>query len=93
MRVEVDGNADFLFECRNKLGDSSRMTEAGHIFYAKNMCSHFFQLIGLIDVVFKRIFGTVGIGDVTGIANGSFAYGFAMLANCFHGDLHIRQIV
>ena len=53
MSVEVDGDADFLFECRNKLCDGGRMTEASHVFNTKNMCTHFFQLLGLIDVVFK----------------------------------------
>ena len=69
------------------------MREAGHILNAQNVCPHFFELLGLIDVILKRVFRTVGIGDIAGVTNGGFTNGLAVFASGFHGHLHVGKVV
>ena len=93
MGVEVDGDADLLLESGNELADGGGVAEAGHVLDAKDVSSHFLQLLGLIEVILEGVFCAVGVGDVAGIADGGFTDGLAMFAGCFHGDLHVGKVI
>src|SRR5688572_6196450 len=66
--------------------------EAGHIFDGKEMCAHFLEVPGELDVILERILGAFGVENIAGVANGCFADGMSLL-NRFHGDGQIRQII
>ncbi len=91
--MEVDGQLDLLLEGGDELADGSGMSEASHVLDTEDVRAHFLKLLGLFDVILERVFGAVGVGDVTGVADGGFANGLAVVAGGFHGDLHVGKVV
>ena len=90
VRVEVNRNSDFLLQGSDQLRGRCRFAQSGHVLDRQNVGSHVFQLFGQVHVVLQAVFGTTGIGDVTGVANGRFADG-AGFDDRVHGDLHVGQ--
>ena len=91
MKVNWDG--DLLTKSFDQLICGVRVAESRHVLEGKNVCSHYFQLLRHLDVIFERIFITIGAKDVARVTNSGFANRVCMLTNRIHGDLEIRQIV
>ena len=91
--MEMDGDADLLFQGVDEVVGGLRFAEAGHVLDAEDVRAHFLKLLRLRDVVVEVVFRAGGIEDVAGVADGGLADGFPVLADGLHGDLHVRQVV
>ena len=93
MRVEVNRDADFIFERFDELLGGKGADESGHVFDAEHVCAHLFQLLGQADVVFKVVLVALRVQDVAGVAECAFADGVRVLAHCIHGGGEVGQVV
>ena len=68
MRVQMNRNADFLFECTDQLGSCRWLEQTGHILDAENVRAALFQLFRHSHIVAQRIFGLGRVQNIPGIA-------------------------
>ena len=93
VRVEMDGQPDFLFQGLDQLFRGHGAAESGHVLDAKHVSAHFFQLLRELDVVGEIILVPLGIEDVSCVTNRAFAQGLRLLTHGGHRLGKIGQVV
>ena len=88
VRVEVNRQADFLFQHAHQFMRSTGLADPRHVLDAQNMGAGLFQLLGQINVVLEVVLAALGIEQVAGVTQGSFAQG-ASLNDCVHRHAHV----
>ena len=91
--VEMNGDADFLLQRAHQFPCRMRFTQSGHVFDAEHVCAHSLHFLGFFYIVFQRILIPAGIGNVAGVADGSFANRLAVVAHRLHRHCHVRQVI
>ena len=92
MRVQVDGQADLVFERGDQLFGRVGLEKAGHILDAQDMRAALFDLLGEVHIVVQRILVPPGVEDVARIADRGLAQ-LALIQHLVHRDLHAGQPV
>ena len=83
VRMEMDRQPDLLSQRLDQNPRRGGLQEAGHVLEAEDVATRPFQVFGQVDIVAERIFGTVGIENISGVTDrafGEFA-GFADVAS------------
>ncbi len=93
VRVEVDGDADFLLEGLDQLFGGERVAQTGHVLDREQVGAHLLEFLGQAHVVLQRILGPVGVEDIAGVADGGLAEGVGVLGNGLDGDFEVGQVV
>ena len=92
VRVEVDGQANLLFQRLDQLLRGEGTAQAGHVLDGDHVRAQLFQLLGQSDVVFEGILVALWIKDVARVADGSFTDGVGIIHGR-HRHAEIRRVV
>lgn len=90
--MQMDGQADLVFERRDQLFRRIGLEQARHVLDAQHMRTALFDFLRQIYVVAQRIFVALGIEDVAGVADRGLAQ-LSLVQHLVHGDLHAGQPV
>ena len=88
--MKMNWDTDFLLERFHQQRRRIGLTQSGHILNGQDMCSHFLQLFGQINVVLQIVLGAFGIENVAGVADRCFANG-AGFQYRVHRHLHVGR--
>ena len=88
MGVEVDRQADLLFQGLDQQLGGGGFQQACHVFQAQNMRACGFEFLRAGDVVFQIIFGAGRVQHIAGIADRAFA-NLVRLQHRVHRDAHV----
>ena len=85
--VELDGDADLLLQRGDQLLGGVGLQNTGHILDGQHMSAAMLQLLGHLHIVVQRVFVSLGIQNVAGVADGSLT-DLALIEHLVHGDFH-----
>ena len=91
--VEVNRDADCFLERFHQFLRRKRTANARHVLDRKHVRAHFFQLLRELHVIAERIFVTLGVEDIAGVADRAFADRARLLAHGFHRHNQIGRVV
>ena len=88
MRVEMNGQADFVFQCLHQTARCGRLQQTRHVLETQHMGTGGLQLPCHADIVLEVVLGAVRIEDIAGVADRGLADA-VRIQHRVHGDAHV----